>query len=57
MVYHVYIWQVSLQFSCYDTCQVWVWCKESRNFDRIENFAYRETNGQSISNPTPEPWR
>ena len=25
--YHVYIWQVSLQLSCGDTCQIWMWLK------------------------------
>ena len=23
--YHVYIWQVSPQLSCGDTCQIWKW--------------------------------
>ena len=23
--YHVYIWQVSPQLSCGDTCQIWMW--------------------------------
>ena len=22
--YHIYIWQVSLQLSCGDTCQIWM---------------------------------
>ena len=25
--YHVYIWQVSPQISCADTCQIWMWFK------------------------------
>ena len=25
--YHVYIWQVSPQLSCVDTCQIWMWLK------------------------------
>ena len=25
--YHVYIWQVSPQLSCGDTCQIWMWLK------------------------------
>ena len=50
--YHVHVWQVSLQLSCGDTCQVWMWCKESsRYFGRIENFAYGEINKRSFSNP------
>ena len=28
--YH--IWQMSLQRSCGDTCQMWMWCKESNNY-------------------------
>ena len=52
--YHVYIWQVSPQLSCGDTCQIWMWFKESnRYFCKIENFAYGEINEQSFSNPDP----
>ena len=25
--YHVYIWQVSPQLSCGDTCQIWMWLR------------------------------
>ena len=52
--YHTYIWRVLPQLSCGDTCQIWMWCKGSkRHFGRIENFAYREINEQSYSNPHP----
>ena len=52
--HHVYIWQVSPQLSCCDTCQVWMWIKESNSyFCEIENFAYGETNERSFSNPHP----
>ena len=27
--YHVYVWQVSPQLSCGDTCQIWMWFKVS----------------------------
>ena len=51
--YRVYIWQVS-QLSCGDTCQIWMWFKESnRYFYKIENFAYGEINKRSFSNPHP----
>ena len=54
--YHIYIWQVSLQLSCSDTCQILIWVKESnRNFYKIENFAYGEINEHGFNNP--DPWR
>ena len=50
--YRVYIWQVSPQLSCGDTCQIWMWFKESNMyFYKIENFAYEEINERSFSNP------
>ena len=52
--YHVYIWQVSPQLSCGDTCQIWMWFKESNSyFCKTENFAYREINERRFSNPHP----
>ena len=49
---HVYIWQVSPQLSCGDTCQIWMWFKESnKHFCKIEYFAYGEINERSFSNP------
>ena len=52
--YHVYIWQVSPQLSCGDNCQIWMWFKEhDRYICKIENFAYREINEQSLGTPTP----
>ena len=52
--YHVYIWQVSPQLSCVDTCQIWMWFEESNMyFCQVENFAYGEINKQSFSNPHP----
>ena len=50
----VYIWQVSPQLSCGDTCQIWMWFRESnRYFCRIEKFAYGEISERSFSNPHP----
>ena len=55
--YHIYIWQVSPQLSCADTCQIWMWLKEfNRNFSKVENFAYGECNEKSFSNPHPWVW-
>ena len=52
--YRVYIWQVSPQLSCGDTCQIWMWFRESnRYFCKIENFAYGEISERSFSNPHP----
>ena len=52
--YHVYIWQVSPQLSCGDTCQIWMWFEESNMcFWQVENFAYGEINERSFSNPHP----
>ena len=54
--YHVYIWQVSPQPSCGNTCQIWMWFRESnRYFCKIENFAYGEIGERSFSNP--HPWK
>ena len=50
--YHIDISHVSPQLSCNNTCQIWMWFKESKKyFCKIENFAYREINKQSSSNP------
>ena len=43
--YHVYIWQVSPQLSCGDTCQNWMWFRESNR--------YFEISERSFSNPHP----
>ena len=54
--YHVYIWQVSPQLSCGDSCQLWMWFWESnRYFCKIENFAYGEISERSFSNSHPRP--
>ena len=50
--YLVYIWQVLLQLSCGDTCQIWIRFEESfMHFCHIENFSYGEINKQNFSNP------
>ena len=30
--YHIHIWQVSVQLSCTDTCQIWWWFKECNRY-------------------------
>ena len=53
--YRIYIWLVSPQVSCGDTCQIWMWFDESNMyFCETENFAYGEINEPSLS--TPHPW-
>ena len=45
---------MSLQLSCSETCQIWMWFKESNRYlCKIENLAYRKINEQSFSNPHP----
>ena len=52
--HHIYIWQVSPQPSCGNSCQIWMWCKEfNRYFSKIENFAYGKIDEWSFSNPQP----
>ena len=55
--YQIYIWQVSLQLSCSDTCQIWMWFKESNMyFCHIENFAYvimEQLTNRALVTPTP----
>ena len=52
--YRIYIWQVSPQLSCGDTCQIWMWFDESNMyFCETENFACGEINERSFSNPHP----
>ena len=54
VTYRVYIWQVSPQLSCGDTCQILMWFDESNMyFCKIENFAYGEIDERSFSNPHP----
>ena len=54
--YLVHIWQVSLQLSCGDTCQLWMRFKEcNRYFCKIEHFAYGEIDKRSFSNLHPWP--
>ena len=48
--HHIHIWQVSLQLSPGDTCQIWTWLKCSkRNFHKIRNGA----QWQNLLTPTP----
>ena len=59
--YHVYIWQVSPQLSCSDTCQIWMWFKESnRYFCKIKILLTEKLANGALITPTPGPrqiWR
>ena len=47
--YHIHIWQVSLQLSCSDTCQIWMWLNRS---DINRNFPNRKINKMILVTPT-----
>ena len=52
--YHVYIWQVSPQLSCGDTCQIWIWFKESKGYlCNLKNFACEKLTNRYSVTPTP----
>ena len=52
--YRVYIWQVSPQLSCGDTCQIWMWFRESnRYFCKIENLLTEKLANGALVTPTP----
>ena len=51
MEYRIHIWQVSLQPSCSDTCQIWMWSKKSDRYFRkteISRMA-KLTNGAVVT--------
>ena len=54
---HILIWQVSLQLSCRDTCQIWKWFSMGKlYFDHIEKHNFRKYQMQKNdpdSTPTP----
>ena len=42
-VYHLHIWQVSLQLSCSDTCQIWLWFNRSiKYYDKSQFLKWRK---------------
>ena len=55
-----HIRQVLPQLSCGDTCQIWMWFKESNRYHcKINNFAYREIEKGALVTTTPglkAPW-
>ena len=52
--YQVYIWHVSLQLSCGDTCQIWKWVKEhKRHFCKIQYFLNGGINERILINSQP----
>ena len=49
-----YIWKVSLQLSCGNSCRIWMWFNECYSyFYIIQNFAYDAINERSFRNPHP----
>ena len=49
--YQVYIWQVSLQLCCGDTCQMLTWFADSDMYScYVSIFAYWEINERGFSN-------
>ena len=54
--YRVYIWQVSSQLSCDDTCQIWMWFEESNMYFARSKILLTEklTNGALVTS-TPNP--
>ena len=53
--YRVYIWQVSPQLSCGDTCQILMWFRESnRYFCKIEILLTEKLANGALVTPTPE---
>ena len=55
--YRVYIWQVSPQLSCGDTCWIWMWFEESNMYFYMIKILLTEklTNGALVT-PTPGWW-
>ena len=51
VAYHIHVWQVSLQLSCSDTCQIWMWF-EGSNFFKIKNFLEKKRKIFSNLNPS-----
>ena len=50
-----FICQLSPQFSCGDTCQIWMWFKEFHKcFYKNKNFTYRGINERNYINPLPK---
>ena len=50
--YHVYIWRVLPQLSCGDTCQIWIWFKES-NISKIKILFVEVLIKWALVTPTP----
>ena len=55
LIYHVYIWQMSPQLSCGDTCQISTWSQGPNIGPCIKSVKdiYKEINQQNFSNPHP----
>ena len=54
IIYHIHIWQISLQPSCGDTCQIWTRFKGlRRHFPKMKNVCNGEINKGKSSYPHP----
>ena len=51
--YHVNIWQVSPQLSCSDTCQIWMWFKESKRYFWKKILLKEKLTNRALVTPTP----
>ena len=52
--YRVYIWQVSSQLSCDDTCQIWMWYLTC-TFARSKILLTEKLTSRALVTPTPGP--
>ena len=50
---HIHIWQVSLQLSCSDTCQILMWFKAPEYMKAISHLPQHEFQRQNIYTDTP----
>ena len=49
---HIHIWQVPLQLSCSDTCQIWMWHPTSYGyFNDAEKLGKKWNSTNGLSNP------
>ena len=54
---HIHIWQVSLQLCCSDTCQIWMWFKESnKHFCNIKYVPETLRKGALVIPPLNQPY-
>ena len=54
--YHIYIWLVTPQLSCGDTCQIWKWLKIITGIAKLKGKLIGEMNDRSFCNRIPVPF-